>query len=538
MANNPAINDPQGDKEAKEIERLRSTHNVYKIYADQWETYLGAYEGGPDFANSNNIFRHFRENEQDFIDRAKRLHYINYCEQLVDFFTNFIFSETIDRNAGTGDTSFYEDFCKNVDNKGNSIDEYMRLVSDEGQVFGMCYTLVDAPAGPEGVVLTKQQEIDNKIRPYWTFIRPDEILDWLVDDFDNFQYAKRRQVVSRLDASNNIQVCEKYTEFFVDQIRITEVDITDQTKPQLGVPQTVANTVGKIPLYVHRHKRSKRYPYMGNSFIRDFAYNNREIMNLTSLLQEFLYRQCFNLLAKEVDSAIPLISSQEGVIGTSNVIEYPKGATAPGYISPPADPAKFIQEERQLIKSEMFSRAAQDAMSSIYNGEGASGFSQAQSFSKTVPFISRRADVLEAAENALMALTMERVGKTWAGRVKYKDHYEITNVTDAMTQFLMLTRDLSIPSETFDKTELKRFVKEFDGKLAPDVVDKINREIEAMDYEGWKNLQEQALIGQPKQQPEGNSPAAQQKAKGSGTMKEAQAEAKSPNTAATKKLKT
>lgn len=538
MANNPAINDPQGDKEAKEIERLRSTHNLYKVYADQWETYLGAYEGGPEFASSNNIFRHFRENEQDFIDRAKRLHYINYCEQLVDFFTNFIFSETIDRNAGDGDTAFYEEFCENVDNKGNSIDEYMRMVSDEGQVFGMCYTLVDtpvAPAVPEGTVLTKQQEIDNNIRPYWCFIRPDEILDWLVDDYDNFTYVKRRQVVSGLDASRNISVREKYTEFFTDQIRVTEVDITDATKPQLGTPITTANTVGKIPLYVHRHKRSKRYPFMGNSFIRDFAYNNREIMNLTSLLQEFLYRQCFNLLAKEVDSAIPLISSQEGVIGTSNVIEYPKGARAPGYISPPADPAKFIQEERQLIKTEMFSRAAQDAMKDMYNGEGASGFSQAQSFSKTVPFISRRADILEAAENALMELTMERVSKEWKGRVKYKDHYEITNVTDAMTQFVMLTRDLSLPSETFDKTELKRFVKEFDGKLSPEVVDKIEKEIEAMDYPKWKELQEQALIGQPKQ--DGNSPAAQQKAKGSGTMKEAQAEAKSPNTGATKKVK-
>jgi hypothetical protein len=527
-----AANDTNiADADKKEIERLRSSHALYQQYAPEWDMYLAAYEGGPDFANEKRIFKHFRENQDDFTDRANRLHYINYCDQIVDFYTNFIFAETIDRNGGDSG-AFYDTFVKNVDKKQTSVNDYMRDVSDEVQIFGMLYTYVEAPPTPAGVVeLTKQDEQDFKLSPYWVMWRPNEVLDWVVDDFDVFTYVKRRQLVNRVAASGSVSTFEKYTEFYQDKIRTTEIDISDPSKPQLGVPVEAVNSMGKIPLYVHRFKRSKRYPFMGNSFLRDFAYNNREIMNLTSLLQEFLYRQCFNILAKETDAVIPLQSQNEGEVGTSNVIEVPKGASMPTYLSPPADPAKFIQSERQMIKQEMFSRASQDAMNELFNGEGKSGFSQAQSFSKTVPFIARRADLLEAAENALMSLTMERMSKEWKGRVKYKDHYEITNVQDAMTQFITLARDLAIDSEDFVKAELKRFVKEYDGKLSTETINKIEAEIDKMDFEAWKQLQQDALIGRP------TSPGDQQKSKSSGTMAEVQAEAKSPSTAGTKKIK-
>ncbi len=521
-------------KQDEEIRRLRSTHALWTQYAPEWDLYLAAYEGGQDFACEKHIFRHVRENEDDFKARAKRLHYLNYCQQLVDFFTNFIFSETIDRNGGKTDGEFFDAFSRNVDKKETTITDYMRQVSDESQIFGMCYTLVDAPVVDAGQVVTKQQEKDRGIRPYWVFIRPTEIVDWIVDDFDAFMYAKRRQFVNRVDGGAILTI-ERYTEFYVDQVVISEIDVTDTNKPKL-LPQVVTvNTIGKIPLVVHRFKRSKRNPQMGNSFLRDFAFNNREIMNLTSLLQEFLYRQCFNILAKEVEGNVPFASQEEGDIGTSNVMEVPKNAKMPMYLSPPAEPAKFIQEERQRIRQEMFSRASQDTANELFNGESKSGFSQAQSFSKTVPVIASRADNLEHAENMLMALTMERIGKTWNGRIKYKDRYEITNVTDAMTQFVMMTRDLMIPSETFDKSQLTRLVKEFDGKLSAEVLAKVEKEIETMDYPKWKQLQKEALVGLPK--PQGTSAAAQQAPKGSGTMAEVKAEAHMLSTAATKKLK-
>lgn len=526
--------------ENPEIVRLRSRSEMWKVYAPEWDLYLAAYEGGPDFANGKNLFKHQRENPDDFLDRSSRVHYLNYCEPLVDFFTNFIFTETIQRDGGSN-SDFYNTFVTDVNKKGDNITDYMKMVSDDMQIFGMSFTLVDTPALPglDGggdslepqPVITKQMEEDMGLRPYWVLIRPDEIVDWTTDEFEQLQYAKRVQLITQREAGA-IKHYEKYTEWEIGRTTVSLIDITNPAKPELGKVETFPNKLGLIPIVVTRFKRSKRYPFMGNSFLRDFAYNNREVMNYTSLLQEFLYRQAFNILAKEVDTSIPLRDQEDGVLGTSNILEYPKGANAPQYLSPPVQPAQFIQDERQRIVAEMFKRAAQDTLHELFNGEKASGFSQAQSFSKTVPFIATRADTLEKSENAFMSLTMKMVSKSWDGKVKYKDRYELTNITDAITQLTAIFRDLMLPSETFAKEELKRLVHELDGKIPTEKMAQVLKEIDDMDFADWQETQKLALIGNS-----GQSPADQQKPKSTGTMAEAAAEAKTTNTAATKKLK-
>lgn len=517
-----------------EIVRLRLKNELWSLYAPEWDMYLSAYEGGPDMCKAENVTKHQRENTEDYADRVKRLHYLNYCEPLVDFFTNFIFSETIHRDGGTNET-FYQDFIKDVNRKGDDITTYMKAVSDDMQIYGMSYTLVDTPSikGLDGDQLSLQEQEEQGIRPYWVLIKPDEVIDWVTDEFERLIYAKRVQPVTKPYREGHTHF-EKYTEWYPQETVVTWVDITQPAHPKITQTEVFPNSLGFIPLYVTRYKRSKRNRYMGNSFLRDFAYNNKEVLNLTSLNQEFLYKQAFNILAKESDGGIPMRDQQDGEIGTANVLEYPKGSEAPKYISPPSDPAKFITEERQRIVNEMFKRASQDMMNELFNGEKSSGFSQAQSFSKTVPFIANRADTLERAENALMSYTLQLMGKKWDGKIKYKDRYELTNITDAITQLTSVFRDLLFPSETFVKEELKRLVQELDGKITDDKLAKIYSEIEAMDFDEWHQDQLDALVGKGAQG--GTSPAAQQKNKSTGTMAEAASEARAPGTA-TKKVR-
>jgi hypothetical protein len=305
------------------------------------------------------------------------------------------------------------------------------------------------------------------------------------------------------------------------------VDITNKHKPIIVVSRAAkVNNLNIIPIVAIRYRTSKKYKDMGNSFLKDIATNNRAVLNITSLIDEFLYRQCFNMLAKERESLLPLASQDEGEIGSSNMMEYPKGANVPTYISPAVEPGEYLQSERTTLTNEIFRQAVQDVKSDLSNGEQSSGFSQAQTFSRTVPFISTWAQKLENTEHKLMSLTMKYINKTWDGKVKYKDHYEITNVTDAMTNLLMLFKDLALPSKTFAVTELKRLVVELDGKLSPEDLGKVYKEIEAINFEKWSTT-----IQQQKQ-----SPTAQQSPKSTGTMKEVQSEAKVA-VGSTKKLK-
>jgi hypothetical protein len=508
------------------IKRLRSTHDLHDRFAPQWNFFLSAYESGPEFACKSNLFQHQRETDEDYAERVKRAHNLNYCELIVGFFTNFIFSEPIDRNGNTN-SDFYTSFVSDVNMKGETIDDFMKEVCDDMQVFGMSYVLVDAPRRPEGIVVTKQDELDSNFRPYWVLIKPEEVIDWSTDKFGNFVYVKRRQLTDDRVAGER-RLIEEYTEWTKELITLTRVDVTKESEPFLvGPPELLDNELGVVPIEVVRYKRSKKFPHMGLSFLRDLAGNNRKIMNLSSMLDEFLYRQAFNILSRQVDNlhGAPGMSEDSGDISAANVMEYPKDTERPAYISPPVDPAAFIQSERSKITNEMFKIAAQDFVGEIFNGEKSSGFAQAQSFSKTVPYISSRAESLERAENRLMALTLKMMGREWDGKVKYKDRYELTNLTDALTQFMTLVKDLNVPSETFIREELKRLVREFDGKLPKDILAKIESEIEKFEFEKWKDETRQ------KSQ---TSPGAQQKEKSTGTMAELAAESNNQPSATNK----
>jgi hypothetical protein len=483
-----------------EIERLRSTNELYANFRSKWDFYMSAYEGGDLFATPDNIARHPREHVDDFEERCKRIHYINYCEPLVDFFTAFIFAETIQRNGGTN-RDWYNEFIKNVNNKGEDVTTFMQQVSDDKQIYGMVYVLVDAPPLPTDRKLSKLEEQKLGLRPYWVLIRPDEILDWVTDSFDKYSYVKRRQEIT--DISNGVhRLLERYTEWEGLNIKVTDIDVTNPNKPILLSPVITDNQVGEIPIVLFRYKRHKKYRFMGSSFLTDLSYNNREVMNLTSLLQEFLYRQAFNILAVQMDGTLPTYNQMEGEQGSANLMQYPKEANAPSYIAPSSEPAKFIAEERQFVVNEMYKRAAQDTVNELFNGVKSSGFSKQQGFSTTVPKIATRAETLEKGENRLMELTLMYMSKKWDGKIKYKDRYELTNISDALQQMTLLFKDLQMPSETFVKEELIRMVHEFDGKIPIEIMNTITAEINAMDFAEWQDAQKLALIGKAAISPE------------------------------------
>ncbi len=520
---------PKAERIRQEVARLRATNSIYDEYLPKWATYMAAIEGGDSFANKENLHQHVREHEEDFEERAKRLYYDNILESIIDFFTDFIFNETIQRDGGT-DNEWYQEFLKDVDKRGSTIEEFMREVCDDYQIYGIMYIIVDAP--PKGQeIVSKYDEMQAGFRPYWVKVRPDEVLDWVRDPFGKYQYLKRCQKINLFE-NGAVKNLERYTEYTITETKVTDVDVTNPNDEIVINHPPVPNILGEIPIEVLRYKKSRLREDMGNSFIRDLVMSAKAILNLASLEDEFLYRQCFNILAMEAEESLPFKEQEEGESGTSNALIYPKGANVPQYISPSSDPADKIEKTMQRIEAQMHARASQDMMNELFNGGKASGFSKSQSFSKSVPKIATRADVLEKAENRLMQFTMKFLNKEWKGTVKYKDHYELTNITDYLTQLSMCFRDLGIESDTFRATQQKKVVALMDGKYTSDELKTIHAEIEAIDSGEWFETQKLALIGNA-----GTSPAEQQKSKQSGTSVEVKKEATKESPAATNRIK-
>jgi hypothetical protein len=469
------------DREKKEIERLRSVHPDYKERLPHWTFCLKSYEGGPQYITSDTIHKHQREHEEDFQDRLKTACYQNYCQPIVDFAGEFIFAQAIERHPNRQVQAQFDDFIVNVDKRGTTMNDFMRLVADEVRIFGKMFVQVDLPVMPAGIdkrtlskLQAKQMGLD---APYFIPVRPTEVLTWDTDDFGNYTYLKRVECSVRFKGGVFAQY-ERYYEWDSQQCKITTVDCTNPKRPKLAGSNTVPHAWGEIPFVDIFNRRSKRLAEQGVSTIEDIAYQNNRVVNLTSKLDEFLNRQCFNLLAMETSNALPTKGTVDGTVGTSNVLEFPASVKhVPFYLSPPVDPAQFIDSERENTIREMFRQAAQDVMSEVIGDSLRTGDAQKQAFGRTIPAIAKIADTLQSAEHRLFRLWAKGQGRDWNGKVAYKDDYSITNLMDIILQLTSIFTSIKPMSPTFVREEWKRIVREFDGKIEQDKMEKIMEEI-------------------------------------------------------------
>ena len=66
---------------------------------------------------------------------------------------------------------------------------------------------------------------------------------------------------------------------------------------RIGLIASGEHRLGRVPLVTVYNVASRKYPRCGASALADIAPVNRSIFNWCSLNDEFLYRQCFNILA-------------------------------------------------------------------------------------------------------------------------------------------------------------------------------------------------------------------------------------------------
>jgi hypothetical protein len=461
-----------------EVKRLRSKHDSLKENESHWRFLLRAYEGGPSYVGAETLFKHHRETLEDFQDRLLRAHYTNYIQPLVDFVPQYIYNQPIEREAEESLRSYYDRWKVNVDQAGTDISAFMHEFSEYLRIFGKMYVLVDKPEAPVGVDIKGLSELDAEALgidlPYLVMLHPLEVFDWTTNHRGEIEYLKRFRQVG---------AAEEYTEWYVDKI---VVSLVEKNKVNQKAKANSWNMVPIIPIF---EKRSKSDRNVGIPFAQDLAYQNRHVFNLTSLIDEFLYRQAFNVLAMESETAIPQREQIEGTLGTSNVLEVPKGASKfPEYISPPVDPAEFIQNERDNTIQQMFRQASQDISSEIFSVSNRSGDAAKQAFGRTVPVIAKLADILQDGETRIMHIWAKMLRKKWSGKIAYKDDYSLTNLMDMLLELAQIFNTLHVLSPTFVREEWKRVIREFDSRISQDSKEKIFREIDAISDDEIKEM--------------------------------------------------
>jgi hypothetical protein len=456
---------------------ITNYHNDYTSFQNDWLFYMQSYVGGRQYTTDANIFQHLRETEQDYSKRLKRATFTNYCRSVVDLYTSFIFGvETSVMRDFEGDQ--YLDFHQNIDLRGNTVDDFMQQVATYAQIFGFCGILVDTPPRDDSIITLRDQQ-ESGLRPYLVIYQPPDIVDWSLDRFGQLLWVRLREQVS----DNDDPFAEADDKVVYRTFTRNEWYLHDDEQALI---EQDTHGLGQVPFVTAYFRRHPQYPFVGLSQLVDIGPLNRLLANVSSYIDEFVSKQAFPFLASSENPMMPDGQEPESIISASNVFNYPQGGQPPSYVSPPTDPAQFMQNFSSEFLIQQILRAAHLDHRALAEQ---SGVAKQYDFHQLNHVLSRFSRNLEMAESQVMGLY-----HAWTGQdandfaVDYPDNFEIETISQALANSKLVREIYGDKSPTFTSEHLRRLARRLAPKLEEDLAATIMEELEEAATTGAQDL--------------------------------------------------
>jgi hypothetical protein len=355
-------------------------------------------------------------------------------------------------------------------------------MAEQAQVFGHCFVLCDKPAIPEGrQVVTLRDQMDVGLFPYYTLLRPSNIINWSLDAFGlPYWVLIKDEAEANIDPFNfdaNVKNQCKYRLWTRKEWVVYDNEYKEIAR---GL-----HTAGEVPITCVFDKKSKKAKnFLGISQLADIAFISRDIYNSCSELREILRNQTFAFLAVQGSAD----EYKDLTIGTSKGLLYPEGRNAPEYVSPPPANAEvmFSHIDRQVHK--IFQLAKLEGGSSSgqeqQTADPKSGTSKAWDFNETNSTLAMKAGNLEDAETRMWKQFARQDGGEFEGFVNYPTEFSMKDLKSDLDEAEQLIR-ISIGQE-FNK-EIKKAIIQKKFPRLPE--DKLSEMIDDMEKTPDANAQ-------------------------------------------------
>lgn len=256
----------------QEIAKAVAGNELYDRYLDRWRFLLEAYLGGDEYRKAGHLTRYALETDQEYQARLRATPYENHVKSVVSVYNSFLFRENPERDFGsqTG-TLELEDFLKDADFEGRSLDAFMKDVATWSAVFGHTWIVMAKPdVGAE--TLADEQALG--VRPYVVLLNPMVVLDWKWnrDASGRYQLTYFKYVE---DINGDIRTIKEWTP---ETITTKIVDLKART---IAPEEVVSNGLGMIPAVICYNNRST-VRGIGVSAVSDIADACKFIYNATS----------------------------------------------------------------------------------------------------------------------------------------------------------------------------------------------------------------------------------------------------------------
>lgn len=452
-------------------------HPDYKKLIDKWGFYLYSYEGGQeykDFGLKNYLYSHVREQQNDYQFRFQRAVFESISQVVVNTYQSHIRRKGIQR--ADNENKNYQEFYDNCDLEGHNLDYFMlERVFIPAQIFGTCYVIADLPQS-EKEVASEYERKQEDIRPYLTCYYPTETVNWQWSkgkfDWIVFKESEFEKIENPLDLKKSQGEIVTYKVW------------TPTTWSRLDKNGTLItggeHQWGEIPIATFYNRESMLYPLpIGLSAIKLIAELDRKCFNLSSLLDEFLYRQCFAQLVLDKEMLGKIIET-----GTTRVLFGDLETLQPYFLEPPQGAAQFIVSERDRTVDSAY-RFAMIRGDSYVNEEqtAQSGVAKAYDIHDSQQNIAQKSSNMESGENKIHKLLESFHGEMSA---EYPTEFDIKTLNEELEESLgFLKADFG--SVTYNREKvlklIQRDLKSADPEMLKKIRDEINEVNPALSFE-------------------------------------------------------
>jgi len=247
---------------------------------------------------------------------------------------------------------------------------------------------------------------------------------------------------------------------------------------------------GEIPISTFYNRESMLYELpIGLSALKTIAEIDKKIFNFSSLLDEFLYRQCFVQLVLDKSMLGKIIET-----GTTRVlVQTDPEAKDPFFLEPPTGAAEFIVKERDRLFDTAFRFGMIRGDNFVEQNNPESGVSKAYDLHDTNQNISQKSINMESGENKLHDMLKDLHGEI---KATYPREFDIKTINEELEEALNFMK-ADFGSVTYAREKAKRIIERDLENVDSELIKQIKTEIEnvnpELDFEKRMKLLEKAL---------------------------------------------
>lgn len=379
-------------------------HPEYSALIEHWKFLMATYVGGKGWF-ADNIFRYYKEGDEEFGARVKRAYRFNHTREIVDLVSKYIFKSKVHRNEVDASEAVRA-FWKKPTLGNLDMAQFARQLSDKASIYGRIWVVVDSSKNDGAVSIADEKEQNGRIYAY--IISPENALDMSFDAEGELNWILvHEEIRDDADPFNSTgDLASQYRLWTRTDWRLFKQSESDSQ--QVDEIDSGVHGLGVVPVIPLDHITNDESKYSSPALIGDIAYLDRAVANYLSNLDAIVQDQTFSQLAIPIQGILRGSDAHKQALemGTKRIFTFDgEGGSQPFYLAPDPKQAQLIITAIRQIINEIYhsvgmagERTKQDNAMGIDNS---SGVAKAYDFERVNALLASKAGMLMRVENKI-----------------------------------------------------------------------------------------------------------------------------------------